>query len=255
VSQGLVARLKRPLDRRADFSEVLTASWAGADAGELARRRVYLDGRGSMPLGEVCEVEGDPAGRIRFEGDFSQVDRLAAGLTEGEVIVDGDLGRDAGAGMAGGSVEVTGSAGSGVGGAALESRRGMTGGEIVVHGSVGNAAGSRMRRGLVVVGGNAGADAGFGMIAGSVVLLGGAAGEVGLWSKRGSIVALGPVRIPITYRYACTYQPTHLRLMFRRLRSRYSLPLEERHLAGLYRRYSGDLADIGKGEILAWSAE
>jgi hypothetical protein len=68
-------------------------------------------------------------------------------------------------------------------------------------------------------------------------------------------VALGAVKIPITYRYACTYQPAHLRVMLRRLRTRYSLPLEEWHLAGLYRRYSGDLADIGRGEILAWSAE
>jgi formylmethanofuran dehydrogenase subunit C len=255
VSQGLVARLKSPPGRRADFSEVLATPWIGASAEDLARRRVHLDGQGSIALGDLCEVKGTPAGRIRFEGDFSRVDRLAAGLTEGEVVVDGNLGRHAGAGMAGGSVEVTGDAGPGAGGAAVEARRGMSGGELVVHGSVGSEAGSRMRRGLVVVGRDAGADAGFGMIAGSLILFGAATGEVGLWSKRGSIVALGAVKIPITYRYACTYQPAHLRVMLRRLRTRYSLPLEEWHLAGLYRRYSGDLADIGRGEILAWSAE
>ncbi len=255
MSQGLVARLRSPLNRRADFSEVLASPWASAAAGELARRPVYLDGQGSVALGDVCDMKGEPAGRIQFEGDFSQVDRLAAGLTEGDVVVIGDLGRDAGAGMAGGSVEVTGNAGSGAGGAALEARRGMTGGEVVVHGSVAGEAGSRMRRGLVVVGGDAGADAGFGMIAGSVVIVGRATGEVGLWSKRGSVVALSTVKIPTTYRYACTYQPMHLRMMFRRLRARYSLPLEDRHVMGLYRRYSGDLADIGRGEILAWSAE
>jgi formylmethanofuran dehydrogenase subunit C len=198
---------------------------------------------------------GEPAGRIWFEGDFSQVDRLAAGLAEGDVVVDGDLGRDAGCGMAGGSLEVKGSAGSGVGGAAPEARRGMTGGELVVRGSAAGGAGSRMRRGLLVIGGEAGADAGFGMIAGSIVILGNAAGEVGLWSKRGSILALGTVKVPVTYRYACTYQPLHIRVTLRRLRARYSLPLDNRHVEGLYRRYSGDLADIGKGEILAWSAE
>ena len=37
-------------------------------------------------------------------------------------------------------------------------------------------------------------------------------------------------------------------------RTRYGLPVEERHLTGFYRRYSGDLADLGKGEILAWTA-
>jgi formylmethanofuran dehydrogenase subunit C len=180
---------------------------------------------------------------------------LAVGLVEGDVVVDGDLGRDAGAGMAGGSLEVKGNAASGVGGAAPEGRRGMTGGEVIVRGSVGSGAGTRMRRGLVVVGGDAGADAGFGMIAGSIVILGSAIGEVGLWSKRGSIVALGAVKVPVTYRYACTYYPVHVRVMLRRLRARYSLPLENQHVQGLYRRYSGDLADIGKGEILAWSAE
>lgn len=255
MSKGLVARLRSPLTARADFSDVLAGRWVAAAAEELARRPVYLDGQGLVALGDLCSVKGEPAGTIRFEGDFSGVDRLAAGLAEGDVVVDGDLGRDAGSGMSGGSLEVTGNASSGAGGAALEARRGMTGGEVVVHGSVGSEAGSRMRRGLVVIGGEAGADAGFGMIAGSVVILGDATGEVGRWSKRGSIVALGTVKVPITYRYACTYQPVHVRLTLRRLRARYSLPLEDRHVVGRYRRYSGDLADIGRGEILAWSTE
>jgi hypothetical protein len=40
-----------------------------------------------------------------------------------------------------------------------------------------------------------------------------------------------------------------------RLAAIYGLPVEGRHLSGYYRRYSGDLADLGKGEILAWTAE
>jgi hypothetical protein len=28
--------------------------------------------------------------------------------------------------------------------------------------------------------------------------------------------------------------------------------VDDAHLHGLYRRYSGDLAEIGKGEILEW---
>jgi hypothetical protein len=30
--------------------------------------------------------------------------------------------------------------------------------------------------------------------------------------------------------------------------------VDDAHLRGLYRRYSGDLAEIGKGEILEWQA-
>jgi hypothetical protein len=31
--------------------------------------------------------------------------------------------------------------------------------------------------------------------------------------------------------------------------------VDERYVSGVFRRYAGDLADLGKGEILAWTAE
>ena len=130
----------------------------------------------------------------------------------------------------------------------------MTGGELVIRGTAGSDAGARMRRGMLAIGGDAGSYTGAGTIAGTIIVFGDAGASPGLWSKRGSIVALGPVAIPSTYRYACTYRPTVLRVMLGRLRSRYGLPVEDRHVSGSYRRYSGDLADLGKGEILAWTA-
>ncbi|MBA3760002.1 MAG: formylmethanofuran dehydrogenase subunit C, partial [Gemmatimonadales bacterium] len=53
----------------------------------------------------------------------------------------------------------------------------------------------------------------------------------------------------------CTFQPAYLRLLLTRLRSSYGLPVRPRHLNGLYRRYSGDMAELGKGEILAWTSK
>jgi formylmethanofuran dehydrogenase subunit C len=93
------------------------------------------------------------------------------------------------------------------------------------------------------------------MIAGNVIVIGRAGSDTGLWSKRGSVVALGDIAPPATYSYVCTYQPTHLRLILTRLRERFQLPIRRRHLTGLYRRYSGDLAELGKGEILVWTAQ
>jgi formylmethanofuran dehydrogenase subunit C len=180
-------------------------------------------------VGDLFDLGGEPQGRIRFEGDLAEADRLGARLSEGEVIVEGNLGREAGLGM--------------------------TGGELIVRGSAGPQAGARMRRGLVVIAGSAGSHAGAGMIAGTVIVFGGIGAAAGLWSKRGSLVALGSVTVPPTYRYACTYQPVHLRVTFTHLQSRHGLPVEDRHLMGFYRRYSGDLADLGKGEILAWTPE
>jgi formylmethanofuran dehydrogenase subunit C len=249
---GLVARLTAPAEP-ADFSAVLAGAWAALAPADLARRPVVVAGRGELPLGDVCEVTGTPDGTIRFTGDLGRVTRLGAGLTEGAVLVDGSVGDEVGLGMAGGSIEVRGDAGARAGAAAPEARRGMTGGELVVHGSVGDGAGALMRRGLLAIGGSLGHHAGAGMIAGSLVAFGDVGPAAGLWSKRGSIVALAGITIPSTYRYACTYRPVHLRLTLTRLRSRYGLPAGAHHLSDYYRRYSGDLADLGKGEILVWT--
>jgi formylmethanofuran dehydrogenase subunit C len=252
---GLVARLAAPLPGPADFSAVLAGEWTAVPAAELARRPVEMVGRGTVPLGELCSVSGDPDGTIRFEGEFGTARRLGAALTAGTVVIDGHAGDEVALGMTGGSIEVHGDAGARAGAALPESRRGMSGGELVVHGSVGEGAGALMRRGLLAVGGAVGHLAGAGMLAGTILALGAFGNAAGLWSKRGSLVALDSITIPPTYRYACTYRPGYLRLTFTRLRQRYGLRIEDRHVAGRYRRYSGDLAELGKGEILAWTAE
>jgi formylmethanofuran dehydrogenase subunit C len=205
-------------------------------------------------LGELFEIRGDPDGQIRFEGELDRVERFGAGLGEGLVIVQGNVGKEAGMGMSGGTLMIEGSAGDRAGAARLGYKRGMTGGELIVRGSAGTESGAGMRRGLLVIGRDAGDRTGLGMIAGTAILLGDAGRDTGLWSKRGSVVALGRITPPATYAYACTYQPIHLRLTLARLRTRYQLRIHRRHLIGLYRRYSGDFAELGKGEILEWTA-
>jgi formylmethanofuran dehydrogenase subunit C len=255
VSGGLVAQLKASLQQRADFSEVLAASWTHLSPREMAERPVYLERDGRVPLGDLFEVTGSPAAHIRFSGDLQQADRLGAGLSEGEVKVEGHVGREAGLALAGGSLDIEGDAGPRAGAAPLGFKRGMTGGELIVRGSAGPEAGATMRRGLLVVGKSAGARTGLGMIAGTVVIFGAAGGETGLWSKRGSVVALGKITPPSTYSYACTYRPTLLQLLLTRLTVRYGLSVQRRHFTGLYRRYSGDMAELAKGEILEWTAK
>jgi formylmethanofuran dehydrogenase subunit C len=250
---GLVAKLKTRLQQRADLSEVLAEPWTTLSPGAMAGRTVYLERDGRVALGDLFDIEGQPTGRIEFTGELDLVDRLGAGLQEGEVLVKGNVGREAGLAMGGGILDIDGNAGPRAGAAPLGYKRGMVGGEMIVRGSAGAEAGAAMRRGLLVIGRTAGNQTGLGMIAGTVIILGAAGPDTGLWSKRGSVVALGNITPPETYAYACTYQPVHLRVMLARLRSRYSLPIQRKHLTGLYHRYSGDLAELGKGEILAWT--
>jgi formylmethanofuran dehydrogenase subunit C len=255
MSDGLVARLKSPLRQRADFSEVLAEDWTSLSVQQLAERPVYLAREGRAPLGDLFDLTGKPDGHIRFTGDLALADRLGAGLTQGEVTVEGSVGSEAGMALSGGALDIDGDAGPRAGAAPLGFKRGMTGGELIIRGSAGAESGAGMRRGLLVIAKSAGERSGLGMIAGNVVVFGAAGPDTGLWSKRGSVVALGSVTPPATYTYACTYQPIHLRLMLTRLRTRYGLPVQRKHLTGYYRRYSGDMAELAKGEILEWTAK
>ncbi len=226
--------------------------FAGLDGKAIAELPVVHGGRPGT-LGEFFKVRGGHSSVVRIEGDLPQVEGIGAGMAGGELTIDGSVGRDLGLAMAGGRIDARSHAGDNVGGARPGAARGMTGGEIIVRGNVGDEAGARMRRGLVVVTGDAGRGTGQGMIAGTVVLLGKAGPGAGRFLKRGSIVALAPIDRPGTFRYACTYRPPHVGLLLRYLRGRAGAQIADRYVAGRYERYCGDLAELGKGEILQWA--
>jgi len=130
---------------------------------------------------------------------------------------------------------------------------GLGGGELVIDGDGGRAVAQGMTGGLVVVGGDVGVDAARSMIAGTLVVFGRTGERAGRGSKRGSIVALGGIEVPVTYWYACTYEPPHVRLLLTYLRRRYGLNVEDRMIGGRYRRHCGDAGNPGRGEILEWA--
>jgi formylmethanofuran dehydrogenase subunit C len=261
--------LRAPLDQRIEMDAVRPDRFPGLGERDIAHLPIWA-GRRAVRLGEFFDVRGGHSARVRVEGDLRQVDGLGAGTAGGEMIVEASVGSRCGAGMSGGRIEVrgnagdecglamaggvlrvVGNAGDRVGAATAGAAKGMSGGEIVVTGSVGNEAGARMRRGLVVVAGASGGDAARAMIAGTLLLIGAAGARPGRGSKRGSIVALDGIDIPPTYRYVCTYQPPHVRLFLLHLRRTHGLALDDDALNGRFRRYSGDAAEIGAGEILA----
>ena len=269
---GLRLQLRAPLRDRIDLGPAFGTPWAAASAAEVARREVWSPRSGPVPLGDLFTVEGAPDGTVTLTGDLQLAERVGAGLTEGSMRVDGSVGDRAGAGLRGGRLEVggnaghsagegmsggvvivRGNAGNRAGAAAPGSKRGMTGGELVVLGSAGDETGAAMRRGLVAIGGTTGRCTLLSSIAGTVVACGPTGPDAALWNKRGSLVCLGSVDPAATYRYACVIQPTYLRLLLRRLRDVHGLPVTAEHNDGRFRRYSGDFAETGRGEILAWS--
>jgi formylmethanofuran dehydrogenase subunit C len=269
VSESVTLSLRVPLEGRIEVDGLSPDRFSELSEREIAGLPVWM-GRRECLLGDVFAVQGERSARVRVEGDCSAVDSLGAGMTGGELTVvsaagarvgagmrggrievHGPVADDAGVGMIGGVLHVHGEAGHRLGASQPGAAKGMMGGEIVVTGSAGADAAVRARRGLIVVGGAVGPGAGRGMIAGSLVVFGRVGASPGSGNKRGSIVAVGGVHVPATYRYACTYEPPHVRLTMVYLRRRYGLAIDDRVVAGRYRRYCGDAGVPGKGEILA----
>ena len=227
--------------------------FAGLSGTEIGKLPVVHGGQAGR-LGDFFKVRGERSSIVTLEGDVSRVEAIGAGMAGGELTIAGSAGRDVGLAMSGGRIDVRGNAGDNAGGARPGAARGMTGGEIVIRGRVGDEAGARMRRGLVVVTGDGGRGMGTGMIAGTVIAFGNTGPGVGRFLKRGSIVTFGKVERPGTFRYACTYEPPHVRLLLHYLRARAGVDVADSYVTGRYARYSGDLAELGKGEILQWVA-
>lgn len=231
MSGGLRLALKAALPGPADLGAITAAGWAECEPAALAARQVTVQGA-LVAVGDLFTVTGTPGPSLTLAGDLSLASHVGAELAGGLVTVDGSVGAHAG-------------------GAAPGAKRGMRGGELVILGDAGPEAGAAMRRGLVAVRGSAGPRTLRSAIAGTLVVGGDAGPDAGLWSKRASLVVLGRVAPSPSYRQACLYQPTVLRMLLRRLRT-LGLPITDAHIEGFWRRWSGDFAESGLGEILQW---
>lgn len=245
--------LRRPLEQRVDASGVAWDALRGLDGKAIGEQELWIEGSGRSRLGDLFEVAAAPGERVRLIGDLTLMDGIGTGLAGGTLVIEGNAGWYLGQAMRGGAIEVRGNAGPQAGAALPGAKRGMTGGEIVIRGDAGPGLGAGLRRGLIAVEGAVADGAGRAMLAGTVVAFGAIGADPGLWSKRGSVVALRSVTPPATYRYACTYRPSYLPISLGYLKRRYGCPVTPDHLTGLYRRYSGDLAELGAGEILLWT--
>lgn len=257
-------------------AEVITPdAFAGQAVREIERLPV-VQGNAAGKLGDFFAVAGEADDTIRLEGELFRVKYVGKGMTRGrievfgtvgmhlgaemrggEIVVHGAAGDWAGAEMRGGLLRIAGDAGHLVGAAYRGSPKGMRGGTILVRGNVGNEVGCAMRRGLIAIGGTAGDFAGVMMLAGSIFILGKPGIRGGAGMKRGTIVTYGagdgPLPLLPTFRFDCEYRPTWVGLYLRQLRA-VGLALPEGSLGGLYRRYSGDFTELGKGEILVWTS-
>jgi formylmethanofuran dehydrogenase subunit C len=264
---SLVLALKHEPDQRLDLSPLVPHLVAGKSEAEIAAIEIQTT-KQKVSVGDIFTLKPGSPDSIRFEGGSARLDNIGQGLTAGEIVVDGACGLAVGRGMSAGTLTVTGNcgafAGSGMSGGRLEIKgnagdflaapldgemEGMTGGLLVVRGSVGARAADRLRRGTIVVEGGAGDQPGSRMIAGTLVVLGEVGALPGTLMRRGTIL-LG-ARVPL----GPTFTPcgTNGFASFAALFGRLLRPTSETAAAAFARpleRFAGDMAALGKGEIL-----
>jgi len=222
-----------------------------------------LCGSTRAELGEFTKIARNITDTVTvIRGDTGKVKRIGAGMKQGMLKVDGDVGLHAGAGMTGGflsiggnagdwlgaemrggEIAVVGNAGHNAGSAYRGSRHGMYGGFIRVFGNAGDELGLLMRRGTIAVDGTLGEFAGASMISGTIVAKLGFGPRAGAGMKRGTLISYRPTEsISPGFRYCCDYAPTYLDLFRRQILS--ELP------DSTAKCYRGDILTGGRGELL-----
>jgi formylmethanofuran dehydrogenase subunit C len=268
---GFTLTVTRPPRQRLDLSPLLPEHLAGMTPEAIGAIALACGNR-QLRVDEVFAVapaEG-PALVIRNQG--ARLDLLGSAMTGGELVLEGDAGAYAGlamsggrltvrgqagpfagAAMQGGILEIGGNAGDWLGGGLPGERRGMTGGLILLRGDAGRRAADRQRRGVILIEGNASDFLGARMVAGTTIVLGEGVGRYpGFAMKRGTLLLRhAPGQMLPTFADAGRHE-----LGFMSLLTAYLAPHSAKLAAAApalmeLRRFTGDAAAGGKGEILA----
>ncbi|MGH8743043.1 MAG: formylmethanofuran dehydrogenase subunit C, partial [Burkholderiales bacterium] len=225
-------------------------------------------GNSKNRLADLFELSGEDAGNLMIKNSCDKLDRIGQGMSRGSIQVHGntgaylgvgmkngaihvhgDTGVFAASGMKGGQIYIRGDAGDFLAAAIPGDRHGMKGGMVMVTGNAGDRVGDHMRRGNVLIEGNAGDYCGSRMLAGTIAVLGKAGHFTGYGMKRGTLLFFGVPPMPATFNDCGVHDLNYLPLL---IKSWQSLDSKFAKLAprARVRRYMGDLANAGKGEIL-----
>jgi formylmethanofuran dehydrogenase subunit C len=262
----LVLSLRQRPDQRLDLSAFVPHRLAGKSVAEIERMDLATS-RHRVDVGEVFRVRAGSPEQIRLEGACDRLDLIGHGMISGEMIVEGDVGAKAGrlmtggrltirgdagpwaaSGMQGGHLEIIGSVGDRLGGPLAGEVAGMRGGVVVVGGNAGERGGDRLRRGTIIIQGSAGPYAGSRMLAGTLIVRRAVGALPGYLMRRGTIVCGAPDTVLSSTFVDCgIHHLIAMRLLatFVRSYNKQVAAVLDRPL----RRFAGDMAALGKGEI------
>jgi formylmethanofuran dehydrogenase subunit C len=262
---ALTLRFAAKSKDRFDLSSLTPERLAGLSAGEIEALPVGTT-REKVVVGDVFKLKGKNPAKLRLVGTTDRCDRIGQGLKEGDIVVDGDAGAYlgvtmrrgsirllgsagpfAGGSMAGGVIEIEGDVGERAAGMVVGERFGMRGGRLSIKGKAGPMLAERMRRGLIVVEGSAAEYACARTIAGTILIKGRVGPYAGYAMRRGTLILTKePKDLLPTFVDSGVLDFEYLRLLSRQLRTdEISFKIRARA-----RRLMGDMAVLGKGEML-----
>jgi len=267
---ALTFTLKAAPRQNINCSALTPDNLAGKTAAEIGSIRL-TSGQHPLQAADVFEISGSDTQQLCFKNATAKLDHIGAGMTTGNISIEGDAGAYLGFGMKngeilctgntaafaasnmrGGLLTINGNTGDFLGAGSEGSRKGMLGGTVIVRGNAGDRAGDQMRRGLILIEGNAGDYCGSRMIAGTIGVL----GDLGVYTAfnmhRGTLLLNKKPQLHVTMHDCGAHTLPFLNLLFKSF-SKYNTRFSTLDSLRV-QRFVGDSTYGGNGEILILSA-
>lgn len=265
---ALTLTLKYQPHQRVDMSPLVCNKLKDLSLADIAALTLQ-NGKAKPRVDELFEISGSDTQNMVIKNSFDKLDFIGKELNGGSIIVEGDVGAYCGIGMKTGVITVNGdvgifaacemkkgfltingNAGDFLGGALPGNKMGMKGGTVLVKGNAGERVGDHLRRGVILIEGNAGDYCGSRMTAGTIAVMGNVGKHLGYAMRRGTLLLWQKPNIPATFNDCGAHTLAFLPLLFNSFKTLNSQFAENSAAFNRVQRYGGDMAEMGRGEVL-----
>ena len=255
-------------DQRVDMSPLVCQKLQGMTPAEIAALELQ-SGNAKLRVDKLFTLSGSDTQTIYIKNSFNKLDFIAKDLASGRILVEGDVGAYLALGMKSGTVKVSGNAGlyagcemkngyleiagdaaDFLGGTLPGNKMGMKGGIILVKGNAGDRVGDCLRRGTILIEGDAGDYCGSRMIAGTLAVIGKTGRYLGYAMRRGTLLLWNQPQLSATFNDCGTHTLAFLPILFKSFNGLDSKFAQDDLAFSRVRRYAGDMAELGRGEVL-----
>lgn len=265
---ALTLSLRSQVEQRVDMSPLVCQALAGMDPSQIGGLLLQC-GKKRLRVDELFTVSGSDPQHIIIRNSTSKLDNIGKQLDGGRITVEGSAGAYLGMGMKtgiikvtehaflyaacemrGGAIHIDGNVGDFLGAALPGNKQGMQGGMVLIKGNAGERVGDHMRRGMLLIEGNVGDYCGSRMIAGTIAVMGQVGKYAGYGMRRGTLLCWNKPDLTPTFNDCGEHTLSFLTLLFNSLRGLDSKFADASAAFASVRRFGGDMANGGRGEVL-----